>query len=85
MDYLGTIIGTAAAICTTASYVPQVRKTWQTQETGDLSLKMLLLLATGLTLWVCYGLINGDVVIVLANVASLLLLSSLIYWKIRKG
>jgi MtN3 and saliva related transmembrane protein len=68
---LETIIGSAAAVFTTISYVPQVRKTWATGETGDLSLKMLLLLATGLALWTAYGLIKKDWVIVAANSVSL--------------
>lgn len=85
MNYLTTIIGTVAAICTTASYVPQVRKTWQTKETDDLSLRMLLLLAAGLSLWICYGVLNSDLVIALANAVSLILLSTLIYWKLRQG
>ena len=48
MPYLETLIGAAAAFCTTVSYIPQLRKCWTTGETGDLSLKMLLLLACGL-------------------------------------
>ena len=50
MPYLETLIGGAAAFCTTVSYVPQLRKCWTTGETGDLSLKMLLLLVAGLLL-----------------------------------
>jgi len=83
MDGWTTLIGTAAAICTTASYVPQVRKTWETQETRDLSLRMLLTLAVGLALWCVYGFARSDAVIVLANGASLAMLSMLIYWKLR--
>jgi MtN3 and saliva related transmembrane protein len=51
VPYLETLIGAAAAFCTTVSYVPQLRKCWTTGETGDLSLKMLLL-AAGLSLWI---------------------------------
>ena len=46
-------------MCTTASYIPQLRKCWNTGETGDLSLKMLLLLTCGLGLWIVYGLMTG--------------------------
>jgi MtN3 and saliva related transmembrane protein len=35
-----TLIGLAAAVCTTAPYVPQPRKCWATGSSGDLSLKM---------------------------------------------
>lgn len=82
---LETLVGSAAAVFTTVSYVPQVRKTWATGETGDISLKMLLLLATGLALWMAYGLLKGDWVIVGANGASLGLVSAVLSVKLRAG
>ena len=39
MDFT-TAIGGAAAFCTTVSYVPQLKKCWETGEAGDLSLKL---------------------------------------------
>ena len=82
---LETFVGGAAALCTTASYIPQLRKCWTTGETGDLSLKMLLLLTCGLGLWLVYGLMRGDVVIVLANGVSLALLGCILYFKVRES
>lgn len=79
-----TLIGGLAALCTTVSYVPQVRKAWATRETGDLSLKMLLLLAAGLTLWIVYGVMKSDWVIIFANGFSLALLCNLIWLKMCK-
>lgn len=82
MDQLASLIGTAAAICTTASYIPQVRKAWATRSTGDLSLKMLLLLLAGLSLWCVYGLVRADIIIVAANGASVAMLLSILYVKL---
>ena len=79
-----TLIGFVAAFCTTVSYVPQVRKCWQTHSTGDLSLKMILLLAAGISLWVVYGLIKGDMVIVAANAVSLLFIANLVFFKLKE-
>jgi MtN3 and saliva related transmembrane protein len=84
VPYLETLIGTAAAFCTTISYVPQLKKCWATGEAGDLSLKMLSLLAAGLGLWMVYGFMRGDVVIILANAVSLTLLGGIIYFKLRE-
>jgi MtN3 and saliva related transmembrane protein len=81
---LETLIGFAAAFCTTVSYIPQVKKCWQTGSTGDLSLKMLLILATGIALWVVYGIFKGDMVIIIANSVSLLLLCNLVVFKVRE-
>ena len=78
-----TAVGAAAALCTSVSYLPQVRKTWATGETGDLSLKMLLLLCCGLTLWTIYGVLRGDYVIIAANAVSVTLVSFVLYFKLR--
>jgi MtN3 and saliva related transmembrane protein len=82
--YLETLVGAAAAFCTTVSYIPQLRKCWATGETGDLSLKMLLLLAAGLSLWMVYGFLRRDIVIIVANGVSLTLLSCILYFKLRE-
>ena len=83
MPNLETLIGAAAALCTTVSYIPQLRKCWETGETGDLSLKMLLLLASGLGLWLVYGFLRADAVIIIANAISLALLGGIIFFKFR--
>ena len=84
MFSIETLIGFVAAFCTTLSYVPQVRKCWRTHSTGDLSLKMILLLAAGISLWVVYGLIKGDMVIIAANSVSLLFIANLVFFKVRE-
>lgn len=60
-------VGGAAAILTSLSYLPQVRKALPRMSTEDLSLKMLIVLTSGLALWTVYGLIKGDWIIVMAN------------------
>jgi MtN3 and saliva related transmembrane protein len=84
MFSLETLVGFAAAFCTTVSYIPQVKKCWQTGSTGDLSLKMLLILAAGIGLWVVYGILRGDTVIIIANSVSLALLCNLLVFKVRE-
>jgi MtN3 and saliva related transmembrane protein len=78
-----TLIGLAAAICTTASYVPQLKKCWDTGRAEDLSKKMILTLGLGIALWVVYGFARRDVVTILANGLSLLLLLGIFYFKWR--
>ena len=50
MDFV-TAVGRVAAFCTTVSYFPQLKKCWQTGHTGDLSLRMLSILAAGIAMW----------------------------------
>ena len=78
-----TLIGLVAAFCTTISYIPQIRKIWQTGETEDISLKMFLILATGIALWVVYGVLQHDAIIILANSVSLAFLAAILFFKLR--
>ena len=80
---LVTVIGLAAAFCTTISYIPQIRKIWATGETHDISLKMFLILSAGIALWVVYGIMQGDAVIVLANSVGLAFLAAILFFKLR--
>ena len=80
---LATLIGLVAAFCTTISYVPQIRKIRASGETHDISLRMFLILATGIALWVIYGVLQGDAIIVLANSVSLAFLATILFFKLR--
>lgn len=80
---LESFIGFAAAFCTAAANLPQVVKAWRTHSVGDLSLKMILLLCAGLSLWIGYGFLKGDLVIILANAASLVLVANLLAFKLK--
>ena len=82
MITFATVIGLAAAVCTTAANLPQLKKAWTTGQTDDISLKMLLLLGCGLGLWVVYGVLQKDVIIILANGISLALLAALVCLKL---
>jgi MtN3 and saliva related transmembrane protein len=84
MISLATLIGLLAAFLTTASYVPQLKKCWATGSAEDLSLRMFAILAAGIALWVVYGFMKNDPVIVLANGISLLLLANILYLKLRE-
>jgi MtN3 and saliva related transmembrane protein len=83
MERLIPWIGVCAAVLTSLSYIPQVRKAWPRGSTGDLSLRMLLVLTTGLLLWIGYGLLKGDWVIVIANGVGSTLSGSVLAFKIR--
>jgi MtN3 and saliva related transmembrane protein len=64
---LAQLIGYAAALCTTGAYIPQVLRVWRTRSTRDISLKMFLVLVTGLTLWLTFGILKGELPIIVAN------------------
>jgi MtN3 and saliva related transmembrane protein len=80
---MATATGTIAALFTTVAYIPQLKKCWTTGKADDLSFGMFALLATGISLWVAYGLLRQDIVIIVANSVSLCLLSCILYFKLR--
>jgi MtN3 and saliva related transmembrane protein len=76
-------IGAVAAVLTSLSYLPQLRKAWPRGSTSGLSLKMLVVLTAGLALWIGYGLLKSDWVIVAANSVGAALSASVLAFKIR--
>lgn len=84
MSTVGTAIGLVAAACTTAANLPQLKKAWTSGQTDDISLKTLLLFGCGLGLWVVYGVLQKDIVIILANAISLALLLALLWLKLMQ-
>jgi MtN3 and saliva related transmembrane protein len=67
-----SVVGSAAGFCTTIAFVPQVVKIWR-QGGRDLSYAMLGLYLAGVLLWLTYGLMLGALAIIIANLATGLL------------
>jgi MtN3 and saliva related transmembrane protein len=84
MSYL-TSLGLTAGFCTTIAFIPQVMKTWKTRSAKDLSLAMFVVYLAGILLWLLYGVLLGDIAIVLANAATSVLAGSVLYFKLRYG
>lgn len=85
MDMLQVTIGYLAAGLTTVSFLPQVIKVWRTRSTRDVSLAMFLVLCCGVSLWLAYGLMLGDMPMILANATTLALASTVLFFKVRHG
>lgn len=81
---VGTVIGAIAAVCTTLSNLPQLKKCWATGSAGDLSLRTLVIHSAGVALWIGYGVARGDWVIIISNAVSLLLLLGILFVKLRE-
>lgn len=70
---LPQIIGIMAGICTSVSLLPQLIKIIKEKKVEDLSPFMLLILFTGLSLWVYYGVLREDWPIIITNSFSVLI------------
>lgn len=77
------IIGLLAAVLTTASFVPQVYKTWKSKSADSLSLTMYLVFFVGIILWLIYGIHLNSLSMIIANSITSVLALLLIIFKLR--
>jgi MtN3 and saliva related transmembrane protein len=80
-----TAIGLLAALLTTAAFLPQVLHTLATRDTRGISLRMYVIFVAGVLLWLIYGLLTGDLPLILANGVTLLLGGAILVLKLRHG
>lgn len=70
---LTKVVGVTAGVFTAASMLPQVIKMFKEKKASQVSLFMLLILVTGLSLWIWYGFLKEDLPILVTNFFSLFL------------
>ncbi|HBX51414.1 MAG: hypothetical protein A2275_12735 [Bacteroidetes bacterium RIFOXYA12_FULL_35_11] len=78
-----SLIGILAGIFTTIAYFPQAYKIIKTRNTKSISLYMYIILISGISLWVFYGILKEDIPVILANSITLLPALSILFLKIR--
>ncbi|AEA33891.1 SemiSWEET family sugar transporter [Hippea maritima] len=80
------VIGFSAATLTTFSFVPQFIKLLKTKRTEGLSLTMMIQIAIGLLLWITYGVLRKDIVLISANTVGFVIVMAtiIIYFKVNK-
>lgn len=69
----GVFIGYVAAFLTTASFLPQAIKTIRSRDTEGISVLMYLGFTTGVFLWMVYGFVRADIVLIAANALTFVL------------
>jgi len=67
MNYSVEIIGTIGAILTTASFVPQVYKTYKSKSVDSISLTMYSVFFVGIIFWLIYGIYIDSFAVIFAN------------------
>lgn len=82
MDFLLYIIGFMATAFTVSSTVPQIRKAIRIKKSDDVSIRFILLLIVGLSLWVIYGIGKYDIVIIIGNTIAVALNTFMLILKI---
>ena len=80
-------VGTGAALCSMASFTPQIVKIWRDRDAAAISLRMYVVTVTGFTLWTFYGVLAGSWPVIAANSVCLLLSAVILAlkWRFRDG
>jgi len=83
VDFLLPIIGFAATCFAVSSTVPQIRKALKTKRSDDVSIRFIIVLIIGLSLWVVYGYGKNDIVLVIGNSTAVALNTFMLYLKAK--
>ena len=83
VDFLLPVIGFMATGFAVTSTVPQIRKALRTKKSDDLSIRFIIVLITGLSLWVVYGVGKNDIVLIIGNLTAVALNSYMLFLKIK--
>jgi MtN3 and saliva related transmembrane protein len=76
-------IGTVAGILVLLSFIPQIIKAYKTKKMFDVSSYLMTLIAGGMFLWVIYGIIKSDPVIIGTNATGFALNVTLLIMKLK--
>jgi MtN3 and saliva related transmembrane protein len=80
MDWI-QIAGHVGAFLSSITFIPQVYKVWKTKSVQDLSLAMMLIVASSTLIWLVYGIALMLWPVILANGFIFFLSLLLIYFK----
>jgi MtN3 and saliva related transmembrane protein len=81
--FLTDLIGITAGILVLSSFIPQLHKAYKTKRMLDVSIYLMALIASGMFLWVIYGIIRRDPVIIGTNAAGFVLNIILMILKLK--
>jgi MtN3 and saliva related transmembrane protein len=81
--YFADVIGIIAGILVLSSFIPQLHKAYKTKRMSDVSIYLMGLIASGMLLWVVYGIIRRDPVIIGTNAAGFVLNIILMILKLK--
>jgi len=84
-EALVNAIGTAAGLCSMASFVPQLVKIAREKRAVGVSLRTYVVNTVGFVLWVTYGVLLGSWPIVGSNAVNLVLAASIMALRWRYG
>lgn len=81
------VIGTGAALCSMASFTPQLVKIWKERDASSVSLRMYAITCTGFALWITYGVLLKSLPVMVANSVCLAESAAILVlkWRFERG
>jgi len=77
------ILGYAAGAVTAFTFLPQVIKTWKEKSAKDVALAMFVIAFINEVMWIAYGTLKNDWVIISTNVVMITMCTLMIFLKLR--
>jgi MtN3 and saliva related transmembrane protein len=78
-------VGLLAAFATTMCWVPQAVRILRTRDTRAISVWMQAAMTGGIFLWLVYGVLIWDLPLIASNFVTLMLVSAILWLKLRYG
>lgn len=82
---LADLVGVAAALCSMASFTPQILKIWREKDASSVSLRMYVVTVTGFVFWTTYGFLIDSWPVAASNIVCLILSAVILALKWRFG
>lgn len=77
------ILGYAAGAVTAFTFLPQVIKTWKEKSARNVSLLMFIIAFVNEVMWIAYGVLSNNWVIISTNIVMITMCSLMIFLKLR--
>ncbi|MDX1954600.1 MAG: SemiSWEET transporter [Chitinophagaceae bacterium] len=77
------LLGYSACAVTALTFLPQVLKTWKEKSAANVSLMMFVIAFINEVMWIAYGVMKQDNVIIVTNVIMISLCSVMIFLKLK--
>jgi MtN3 and saliva related transmembrane protein len=85
VSQVANVVGVGAALCSMASFIPQILKIVRERDASSVSLRMYVVTVTGFCLWIAYGVLIDSWPVAGSNAVCLLLSATILVLKWRFG
>jgi MtN3 and saliva related transmembrane protein len=82
---LSDVLGYLAATLTTTAFLPQAWRCFRTKDVSGISLRMYSVFTVGVGVWLAYGVVLGELPMMISNGLTLVLACAVLVMRVRYG